>query len=312
MNKPNILYYECLNYNSENLKVLKNLFNVTTLPDPRYDSQLPWEQKNKIDCIFLPLGFTYGPHQIEQYPKCQIIASNTTTAPLVKQDEDSNILLLYLEDKSFLDCITSTAEHALGLMHAVHRRIPSALSHVKQGSWNRYDHGAPFMLSKAICTIWGYGRIGEHLWNRTEHLFMKRNVIGKNTLEEQINEVLERTDVLFLTLSVDGPQPVVTKHHLEQLPATSIVVNVSRGEVLDTQTLFRMLFDGELWGAGLDVLPRDHAFQYNETSDEWEWAKDYMTDHTNLIITPHIAGSTEDAWRDTQAYIIDKVKEILL
>ena len=308
--KPNILYYECLNYNSENLEHLKNVFTVEIIPDPRYDESYSLTMKRQIECIFLPLGFSFGKYQSNIYTECKVIASNTTTRPDV--DEDTGVEVVWLDSSHFLDSITCTAEHALGLMHSVHRQINEACIYVKAGQWNRYKFGAPKMLSKMNAVIWGHGRVGRHLSIRARPLFSNITYIEESNSDEWINARLSKADVLFLTLSVVGEQPVVTRDRLDRLPEHAIVINVSNGEVLDHKALFEMLLEGNIWGAGLDVLPRDHAYLYGETSDEWEWVKKYQTDHTNLIVTPHIAGSTEDAWNNTQRYVIEKVKEILL
>jgi D-3-phosphoglycerate dehydrogenase len=306
---PNVLYYECLNYNSENLEYLKNVFTVETIPDPRYDESYSLTMKKSIDGIFLPLGFSFKKYQADVYSKCKVVASNTTTRPDV--DEDVNVKVVWLDDSHFLDSITCTAEHALGLMHSVHRQVNEACIYVKAGRWNRYKFGAPKMLSKMNAVIWGHGRVGRHLRLRARPLFNHVTYLEEGNADEWINARLAKADVLFLTMSVVGKQPVVTRDRLECLPEQAIVINVSNGEVLDHTALFEMLLEGSIRGAGLDVLPRDHAYLYGETSDEWEWAKEYMIDHTNLIITPHIAGSTEDAWNSTQRYVIEKVKEIL-
>jgi len=309
-NKPEVLYYWCLQYTKENFDYLTDTFLVQVLDDPRHDSKLSEAQRQSIEAIFLPHGFSFNAQQLGKFPKLRIIASNTTTKPDLSAQVD-RLKIIYLDDPQFLDDITATAEHALGLMHAVHRQIDGACTHVKAGLWNRYEFGAPKMLSKMHAVIWGHGRVGRHLSLRTRPLFSSINYIEEGNADEWINDRLAEADVLFLTMSVVGKQPVVTRDRLKQLPKQAIVINVSNGEVLDHTALFGMLLEDSIRGAGLDVLPRDHAYPYGETSDEWEWAKDYMRDHTNLIVTPHIAGSTEDAWQDTQRWVIDRVKEIL-
>jgi D-3-phosphoglycerate dehydrogenase len=309
--KPNILYYECLNYNWENLEHLKNVFTVEIIPDPRYDETFSKTMKRQIECIFLPLGFSFGKYQANTYTECKVIASNTTTRPNV--DEDVDVEVVWLDDSHFLDSITCTAEHALGLMHSVHRRIPAQNRNVQNNHWNRYDITPPKkMLSKMNAVIWGHGRVGRHLSIRARPLFNNITYIEEGNTDEWINARLSKADVLFLTLSVVGEQPVVTKDRLDCLPEHATVINVSRGEVLDHEHLLFLLHQERIDGAGLDVLPRDHAYTYGEMDPVYEKVKEYMKNHTNLIVTPHIAGSTEDAWNNTQRYVIEKVKEILL
>ena len=320
MTKPDILYYECLHYQEENLELLKNLFTVHTITDPRYEETFSQTMKDRIRCIFLPHGFKFGMHQLGKFPKLKIIASNTTTKPKVELSGMSatnvkkthKIHILYLEDRVFLNNITCTAEHALGLMHSVHRQIPFANVFQANGEWDRYQWGAPKMLSNMNAVIWGLGRVGKHLVVRARPLFNTISTIEEANGEKFINGKLSHADVLFLTMSPVGTQPVVSHSKLDLLPQDAMVLKFVGGEVLNTDHLLRLLSEGRLGGAGLDVLPRDHAYQYGETDPIWEQTRKYQATHTNLIITPHIAGSTRDAWSMTQRYIIDRVKGILL
>lgn len=307
MTKPHILYYDCLNYSEENLAYLRSFTFVETLPDPRFNTRASETMQNLIQAIFLPLGFRFDAPLLGKFTKLRVIASNTTTRPDVDLPEGYEVV--YLNDKSFLRTITSTAEHTLGLIMALHRRIPSASL---SKDWDRTQWGAPKMLSKMNLTIWGPGRVGMHLAYMAKNIFATVNFIDKGTSETNIKFTLKGTDVLVLTMNVEGPQPVVTEQHLMYLPRKALVVNTARGECLDNVALLKMLQRDQLRGAALDVLPGDHAFQFNRPSMLWARMKEYASKNDNLIITPHIAGSTEDAWHLTQRYVIDRVKEILV
>jgi phosphoglycerate dehydrogenase-like enzyme len=91
------------------------------------------------------------------------------------------------------------------------------------------------------------------------------------------------------------------------LPHEAIVVNTARGECLNNDALLTMLQKGQLRGAGLDVLPGDNRFQFGSTSALLQQTQQAA----NIILTPHIAGSTKDAWNMTQRHVIDQVKDIL-
>ena len=313
--KPFILYYDCLHFSEVNLAHLREHFQVEALPDPRHDHNCSQTMKSQIEAIFLPLGFKFGGRELTRFSKLKVIASNTTTEPDIDPEcveaDYSGFQVVYLNDPQFLETITSTAEHTLGLILAAHRCIPAAHQSALQ-SWNRYRWGAPKMLSRSNLTIWGPGRVGTHLFDRAAPLFRTIWTIAENDSDEYINKTLEYTDVLALTMSVVGPQPVVNQDKLEKMPKSAIVVNTSRGEVLDHLALLRLLTEGHLWAAGLDVLPRDHALSYDRETSVVQEIRDYAHDNNNLILTPHIAGSTEDAWHETQRYVIDRVKEILL
>ena len=159
--------------------------------------------------------------------------------------------------------------------------------------------------------IWGHGRVGKHLHRLAEPMFRIVWFIAENDSDEYINNLLSKTDVLAITMSVVGTQPVVSEEKLAKLPRGAIVVNTARSEVLDQRALLRLLNIGHLRAAGLDVLENDHRFLYQGYDWQAREVLNYAFKHDNLILTPHIAGSTEDAWNETQRYVIDRVMEIL-
>jgi D-3-phosphoglycerate dehydrogenase len=313
MTKPCIVYYNCLNYLNNNRMELYDCFEVFDVPSPLYDTTIP--NRELVEAIFLPLGFKFGAQQLGSFPKLKVIASNTTTRPEVAEElhrDTYEIHIIYLNDPEFLERITATAEHTLGLILAMHRRIPWAHDTATKSGWDRFKWGAPKMLSKSTLTIWGPGRVGTHLANIATAIFENVFMISEDTNDETIKSTLEVTDALAITASMVGPQPIITKAYLECLPRSAIVVNTGRGELLDTDALLDMLAADELFGAALDVLPYDHRASFGSVPDEMMGAMHYAKAHQNLILTPHIAGSTLDAWYHTQRYVIDKVKEILL
>lgn len=300
MNKPHVLYYDCLNYNKENLSYMEDFAFVETLPDPRFDTRCSQTMAGQIKAIFLPIGFSFPAQKMGKFSKLKLIASNTTTRP----DVEADVEIVYLRDKTFLETITSTAEHTLGLILSVHRRIPEASSDTE---WNRFKWGAPKMLSRMNLVIWGQGRVGNHLADMAKNIFKNVCFVNRNMSDADIKTLLKEADVLALTMSVEGQQPTVNKKHLMYLPHEAVVVNTARGECLNNDALLTMLRKGQLRGAGLDVLPGDHRFQFGRPSELLRRTQQV----TNLIITPHIAGSTEDAWNMTQRHVIDQVKDIL-
>ena len=246
-------------------------------------------------------------HETDQYPltfnlSIKWIGSNTTNPILTVEDEipveDELWDYVWLSNPEQLSTITATAEHTLGLILACHRQLPKAMEHVQDGKWNRYDLGVPKMLSRSVITIIGYGRIGKMLASYCEPLFKTVCIVtGTPGWSANLNLLLPGTDVLVITAS---KQPhgecIIGEKELSLLPEEAIVVNTSVPENLDSDQALKALKSGHISALGLDVL--------SESDQLFAWIAEY---HPSLIITPHIGGSTQDAWHDTQQWIIERV-----
>lgn len=149
MGKPTLLYFSCLSYSRETLIFLNKRAHVVTLKNPN-DVQ----GKNfHIDGLFAPLGYLCSREYLKKFPNLKCVISNTTGIPHIDNFEcqKRNIFISALhDDKRFLEKITPTAEHTIGLIMAAHRKlIESHNSVVIDYEWNRRKHGAPYMLSRA-------------------------------------------------------------------------------------------------------------------------------------------------------------------
>ncbi len=260
---------------------------------------------------FTYYGQVFNKHLAEAYPNIEIIAYNGTNPPLV----DPSIQpyqLVYLTDPKVLATITPTAEHTLGLLMATDRNHRASWEGILREQYNRYDHSAPKMLSQSKLTIIGMGRIGQMLFKMAKPLFAHIYTIDEQAWNdsEDIVETLGQTDFLAICASYDPLKgPIVTKGVLDLLPYNAVVVNTSHGENINNMALLQALKDKRIRAAALDVLPDDHKPWDNLTSKA---VIEYARDHRNLILTPHLAGSTEDAWDITQQWVIKEVYRRLI
>ena len=296
MTKPTILYDPMIHLSNENEELLAERFEAIPL-------------KGFISDEISPLAIFISVHNIEfidqwikHFPSIGIIATNTTT-----QYYNGPLKYIYLNDKKFLETITPTAEHTLGLILACHRNIRRAERHVMRGNWSRYTQAAPKMLSKSNACIVGFGRVGKLVMERITPLFNNVSVVDIDGGEAWKEWLLPKTDVLIITASANTT-PIVTKEVLELLPKDAILINTSSGTNVDLKALIDALEHGTIRGAALDVLPDDHTMPSNKSA-EVQRALNYHSKMNNLIITPHMAGSTEDAWHLTQRWVIDRLIE---
>ena len=308
-----ILYYSCLGYAPPVLKKLSEHFYIIKLQDPRFDTRLTQSDKKKIKAVFCPLGWRFDEYWAKGFSGLRYLLSNTTTTPHIKYKEEN---IIALSGAQLLGDITSTAEHTLGLIMALHRRIPGASKAVQRGHWNRFDWGAPKMLSKMTLGILGMGRVGHHLEKICKPIFKD---IGWWEPKDYklLHDMDGAKDIIAICASVrpEDKQPIFGTRELSLMKPDALLINTARSELLDHDALLSALKGGTIRGAALDCLPNEtrplFLMGYSDGSPMDSSIEkrlvNYAKLNNNLIITPHIAGSTQDAWEATQGYVVDEL-----
>lgn len=308
MPKPTAIYYSILHYQPENRRRLDEIFAVTEIPDPRSDTDAVLRP---AEVLFAPLGFMVDAAKMDRCPSLRVIASNTTGIPHIDtlEAKQRGVTICALHDEQvFLDRITPTAEHTVGLMLAAWRRIPAAHAFAASGHWDRYPWGAPAMLSRMRLGIVGYGRIGKKVAAIAAAMGMKVAFYdpGEPGSTSSLTELAHQSDVFSLHApALFSTRNLVSREVLRLLPIGSIVINTARGELLDTEALIDLLESGHLYAAALDVVDGEYDPDFARTFGATRLAK-YARTHDNLILTPHIGGSTKDAWFETERFVIEK------
>jgi D-3-phosphoglycerate dehydrogenase len=311
--KPRALYYSILAYQQKNLALMGRLFEVETLPDPRADTNAALE---RVDVLFAPLGFAVDATRIAKCPRLKAIVSNTTGVPHIDMDaaQKRGIAVCALHDEPvFLETITSTAEHTIGLMLAAWRRIPAAHEAASRGKWDRTPWGASKMFSRLRLGLVGMGRLGRKVARIAAAMdmdvaFYDPKVPGGTATPV---ELARRSDVLSLHAPAEAAtRKIVSRGVLAALPKGAMVVNTARGELLDEDALVDLLETGHLAAAALDTVDGEYDPDFSARFGQSRLAA-YARTHDNLILTPHIGGSTVDAWSETQRFVILKAAKKL-
>lgn len=310
--KPVALYFRILKYQKQNLALLKEFFHVKELENPNEATD---EILRDVELIFAPLGFQVNAAYMDRCPRLRAIISNTTGIPHIDahQAEHRGVIICALHDEqAFLESITPTAEHTVGLMIAAARRLPAAHAAACAGLWDRRPWGSPKMMSRLRLGIVGYGRLGKKVSSICRAMEMDVDYYdpyvggGRTTL----TELASRSDVLCLHAVANAEtKGLVNRQVLRTLPMGAIVVNTARGEILDTDALLDLLESGHLWAAALDTIDGEYQPDFSRSFTESRIAK-YAREHDNLILTPHIGGSTVDAWRETEEKVIHKACKV--
>ena len=308
MAQPVALYYSLMSYQPANRALIERMFHVIERPTPK-DSTV--SDLAQAQVLFAPLGYLVDRNRIEACPNLRAIVSNTTGVPHIDMEEAERrgIAVCALHDEqTFLDTITPTAEHTIGLMLAAWRKIPAAHAAAVSGAWDRRPWGAPAMLSRLRLGIVGYGRLGRKTAEITRAMGMDvawydPNVPGGT---ENLLSLAQRSDVLSLhAVANESTYGLISRTVLEALPKGALVVNTARGEILDTDALLDLLETGHIAAAGIDVVEGEYDPTFNQSFATSRLAR-YAATHDNLIVTPHIGGSTYDAWSETERRVIEK------
>lgn len=310
-----ILNAEPLNYSEEARRVLQTIGSV----DERC-----LNREELLRCLFnydvliVRLGFQVDRAVIDAGSRLQAIVTATTGLDHidVPYAEKRGVAVLSLRGEvDFLRSIPATAEHAWALLLALIRRIPWAYDSVLDGHWQR-DAFRGHNLSRRRLGILGLGRIGEKVARYGLAFGMSVSAydpapvaeISGVTLCVSLEELLRRSDVLSIHVPLNvRTEKLIGRAELAHVPPGALLVNTSRGGVLDEIALLEALAGNRLAGAALDVV----ADEREQPGSGREALIAYARSHTNLLITPHIGGATIESMRDTEIFMAQKLKRYL-
>ena len=207
----------------------------------------------------------------------------------------------------------SVAELVVALMIILNRNCFDKIIKLRNGIWDKSAKGSKEIRNKTLGII-GYGHIGSQISIMAEHCGMQvfyydledKLTIGNAKRLRNLKELLRLSDVV--TLHVDGRksnQAFFGKAEFAAMKKGAILLNLSRGKVVDLEELHKSLMRGDLKGAAVDVFPTEPA----KNGEEF---RSPLLDHPNVILTPHIGGSTEEAQKDIGEYVSKKVLEYSL
>lgn len=206
----------------------------------------------------------------------------------------------------------SVAELVIGLAIMLIRRIPDKNTAAHQGIWKKEAKGSYELRGKTLGII-GYGNIGSQVSVLAEGLGMKvifydavtRLPLGNAEAKKSLKELLNESDVVTLHVpETSQTKNMINKSNIKFFKKGSILINYARGEVVELDTLAKALKEEHLSGAAIDVYP-------------WEPEKNGDTFQTplqnlpNVILTPHIGGSTEEAQANIGEDVSNKLFQYL-
>jgi D-3-phosphoglycerate dehydrogenase len=201
------------------------------------------------------------------------------------------------------------------------RRIPWAFDSVKLGVWNRRLFPGKVMLSSMSLGIIGLGRLGGMVARYGQCFGMKVEYYDPYVASPPFADVQRLASLIDLVaqndvVSLHAPHNDETHNMLDRevflnFKKGSYFINTARAEIVDFDALFEALVSERLAGAAMDVIEGEFQRGFSGSRAFYEHKLlEYARTHDNLLITPHIGGSTTDAWEKTEQYTIRKILDL--
>jgi D-3-phosphoglycerate dehydrogenase len=204
------------------------------------------------------------------------------------------------------------AELVIGLAIMLIRRIPDKDKAAHQGIWMKEAKGSYELRGKTMGII-GYGNIGSQVSVLAEAIGMKvrfydvvtKLPLGNAESTRSLKELVSMSDIVTLHVPETAQtKNLINKSTIKHFKKGSILLNYARGEVVDLEALRKALDDGALSGAAIDVFP----WEPEKNGDRFETPLQHAK---NVILTPHIGGSTEEAQQNIGQDVSDKMLHYL-
>ena len=225
----------------------------------------------------------------------------------VEAASEAGVIVTYAPDQNSI----SAAEHTIGLLLALARKIPEANASTKLGEWNRHNFVGNEVYGKTLGLI-GAGKIGFLTAARAQafgmHILacdpqLSRDNVYLSQLNAELvelDELLGRAD--FVSCHIPAtPQTIglLNRHAFAKMKATACIINTSRGDVIDEDDLIAALKSGRIAGAALDVRASEPP-----QSNGLELLP-------NVILTPHIAAFTHEGQERVTRAVCEDIARVL-
>lgn len=275
-----------------------------------WDEIMQQQQIDEVNILITRLAKKIDDQVLVKFPSLTHLVTATTGLDHIDINalNNRNIKLLSLRghDK-FLKTIPSTAEHTWALLLALLRNIPTANEHVKKGFWER-DMFRGYQLKGKTIGIIGMGRTGTKVASYAKAFDMNvcfvDPLVDNNNFTKchSLDTLLGMSDVISIHVHLkDDTQNLLNAHNTGMIKNGCLLINTSRGKIVDEEAVAQALATGKISGIATDVL----AGELDDIKLSPLWMAQQK--NHNIIITPHIGGATYDAMWACEEFIAELV-----
>jgi len=205
----------------------------------------------------------------------------------------------------------STAEHAFSMILSLSRSIPQASASTKSGEWKRSKFMGVELYAKVLGIV-GFGRIGKEVAKRALSFgmrvlaydpFLSRDVAESLGIEVvELEELFQQADYITVhTPMTDETRHMISDKQFAAMKKGVRIINCARGGIIDEVALVKAVKEGKVAGAALDVFEKEPITPDNE-----------LLKLDNVIVTPHLGASTEEAQVNVAIEVAEIVRDALL
>ena len=320
--KPNLIVMDIKYCSDSTIKKLQPHFNLfpstaRTISDLRSD--LIETQSKFLQC---GLGIKIGNELLDGVENFQCVVSPTTGLDHldIKYLMARDIKVIHLGQlKDQIKEVFATAELTWGLLLAVSRNLVIAHQHVSKGLFDREVFLGRELQGRTLGVI-GYGRLGKKVseFGRAFGMNVKITEIDVEKTSElpqgvesvELDRLLDESDVISIHLPLTNEtQKYIDERKIAKMKAGAILLNTSRGEILDEIAASHAIESRHLYGVGVDVLSGEVSENFDPLSSPLVLA---AKKGFNVVVTPHIGGWAENAVMKTRDLVAEALIESIL
>jgi D-lactate dehydrogenase len=322
-----IAFYEINDKDSSYIKEQLPDHELRFFPGKFSDDALP---ESDIEILSMFTGSPVTPKVISSLPGLKLVATRTTGFDHINLEACTEKNIVVSNVPAYGQ--NTVAELAFALILTISRKLYPAIKRVREQGLFSFEGFQGFDLAGKTLGVIGTGHIGEYVIKIAKGFGME--VIAYDPFPNQkmaeqygfsyasLEEVLAQADITTLHVPyMPATHHLINKDNIMKMKRGSVLINTSRGGLIDTEALVMALRAGVLSGAGLDVL-EEEGFVIDELNilskghPQQEQLKTVLADHElmqmdNVIISPHMGAQTTEALRRILITSIDNIKQFI-
>lgn len=209
----------------------------------------------------------------------------------------------------------AVGEHTIGMLLMLFNKLKQGDTQVRQHIWDREANRGIELAGKTVGII-GYGNMGEALakklvgfdCNVIAYDKYKKDFSSLFVKEVSLTKLFEQTDILSIHLPLsEETNHYVNTAFINNFKKNIYLINTARGNNVNTSDLVKALRSGKILGACLDVLEYENKAFHLATNPSTDF--DYLKQAENVILSPHVAGWTNESYKKLASFLADKIEK---